>query len=94
MAEDYFNIGKFFKIEDDEILCVSNNPFKGTERWGLLLGGEWHLDYTFHLLFGFTQEELTVKTDKELYVLFDKYHVRYIDDNNIMHDGYYFEFID
>lgn len=94
MNEEYSNIGKYFKIEDGEIVCVNTNPFKGSERWGLYLGKEWHLDYTFHLTFGFTQEELTVKTDKELYALFDKHRVRYMDDNNVMHDGYYFEIFD
>lgn len=94
MAEDRTSIGRHFRLEDGEILCASANPFKGTERWGLYLGGEWHLDYTFRLLFGFAQEELTAKTDGELYALFDKHHVRYADGGNVMHDGYYYEFTD
>lgn len=33
MAEDYCNIGKYFKLKDGEIVCVDTNPFKGNERW-------------------------------------------------------------
>ena len=96
--EDWF--GRWFQVRDcclgKELVYCSTNPFEGKEIWGRWSKHNgWTLDYTLKLVFSISDEEWCdfeyIETDYDLYKLFDKHRLRYLDDKEIMHDGIYIE---
>lgn len=87
---------KWFVIEDQELL--DEDYLKGTawtsggNIWGRKLGGHWCLDYWFKLAFNLSNEFWEtrcyhVKTNNELYEIFEELGVAYKKDNTIRYKG-------
>ena len=87
---------KWFVIEGQDLWdedYLKGTPWtSGGNRWGRKLGGYWCLDYWFKLAFNLSNEFWEtrcyhVKTNNELYKLFDDLGVAYKKDNVIRYKG-------
>lgn len=92
MFNAWFVIKNDYLYDEDNL---RNTPWSNCGNlWGRKLGGRWCLDYYFKLYFNLSTEYWetkvrNIKTDSELYELFDNLGIAYrrIDDNLIHYKG-------
>lgn len=88
---------KWFKIEGDKLWdedYLKNTPWSdGGNLWGRKLGGRWCLDYWFKLCFNLTTEFWesrcfdTLRSNQDLYDLFDEIGIAYKKDGVVYYKG-------